>query len=182
MDKKYWNEEWKSLKLHDVLFPTPYEISNFGRVRRKKKKSDEIEIVNPTSIKGYAAFIFRSKENKPCTKYLHKMVAESFVKKERDDQSFVIHKDFDKQNNHFENLKWVDKWELASHHRHNPSARKRKITNAKLDETKVKLIKKILQRDNKTRLKMIAKRFGISHTQLNRIRSGENWGHVKADE
>ena len=58
----------------------------------------------------------------------------------------------------------------------------RKITNAKLDETKVKLIKKILQRDNKTRLKMIAKRFGISHTQLNRIRSGENWGHVTIDD
>ena len=31
-------------------------------------------------------------------------------------------------------------------------------------------------------LQLIAKRFGISHTQLNRIRSGENWGHVKADD
>ncbi len=27
----------------------------------------------------------------------------------------------------------------------------------------------------------IAKEFGITHTQLNRIRSGENWGHVKVE-
>jgi len=30
----------------------------------------------------------------------------------------------------------------------------------------------------KTRLKTIAKQFGITHTQLNRIRSGENWKNV----
>jgi hypothetical protein len=29
--------------------------------------------------------------------------------------------------------------------------------------------------------KMIAKQFGITHTQLNRIRSGENWGYVTID-
>ena len=27
--------------------------------------------------------------------------------------------------------------------------------------------------------KMIAKQFGITHTQLNRIRTGEDWGHVE---
>jgi DNA-binding Xre family transcriptional regulator len=43
------------------------------------------------------------------------------------------------------------------------------------------MIKKMLQHDN-TRLKMIAKQFGITHTQLNRIRSGENWSYVKIDE
>lgn len=183
MSKTFWNEEWKTLVMDDVILPTKYEISNHGRVRRVKKGTkDVIESVNPTNIKGYAAFILRKKNGKPCTKYVHKMVGETFIKKERDDQSFVIHKDYDKAHNHIDNLKWVDKWELASHHRHNPKARVRKITNAKLDETKVKLIKKILQRDNKTRLKMIAKRFGISHTQLNRIRSGENWGHVTIDD
>lgn len=182
MSKKIWNEEWADLELDDVILPTKYQISNYGRVRRNNKKTGELENINPTNIKGYAAFIFRSKENKPCTKYLHKIIGETFVEKERSDQKFVIHTDYDKLNNHVENLKWVDKWELAAHHRHNPRTKKRTITNAKLDETKVKLIKKILQRDNNTRLKMIAKRFGISHTQLNRIRSGENWGYVTIDD
>jgi DNA-binding Xre family transcriptional regulator len=47
-----------------------------------------------------------------------------------------------------------------------------------LTEGKVMLIKQMLRSD-KSRLKMIAKQFGITHTQLNRIRSGENWKQVK---
>jgi hypothetical protein len=31
-------------------------------------------------------------------------------------------------------------------------------------------------------LKMLAKQFGISEMQLYRIKSGENWGHVKIDD
>ncbi|MHA7843264.1 MAG: hypothetical protein ACX93I_08095 [Winogradskyella sp.] len=50
---------------------------------------------------------------------------------------------------------------------------------AKLSENNVRLIKKMLKNPNrKTRLKMIAKQFGISTTQLKRIETGENWGHV----
>jgi hypothetical protein len=42
------------------------------------------------------------------------------------------------------------------------------------------VIKTILSRPNqKTRLKMIAKQFGVSEMQIRRIASGENWGHVK---
>ncbi|HEY1055094.1 MAG TPA: hypothetical protein VGE24_08170, partial [Emticicia sp.] len=57
----------------------------------------------------------------------------------------------------------------------------RNTKNYKLTETKVRMIKKMLQNEN-TRLKMIAKQFGITHTQLNRIRSGENWGYLKTEE
>lgn len=42
------------------------------------------------------------------------------------------------------------------------------------------LIKKILSKpDQRTRLKMIAKQFGVSEMQIRRIKSGENWGQVK---
>ena len=50
----------------------------------------------------------------------------------------------------------------------------------KLTSTQVIRIKKMLQRpDNKTRLVMIAKQFNITTQQLYRIRTGENWGHIK---
>ena len=55
--------------------------------------------------------------------------------------------------------------------------RKGRITNAKLSETDVIRLKKKLRR-GKNKLYKLAKEFGITHTQLNRIRSGENWGHV----
>ncbi|MCK4664364.1 MAG: hypothetical protein KAT68_15955 [Bacteroidales bacterium] len=179
MEKGYWNEQWEEIKIKGEYTNPKHDISNYGRVKRylKDKKTT---ILKPVNIKGYDALILMSVKKKPFTTYIHKMVGEAFVEKERDDQRFVIHVDYNKQNNHTKNLKWADKWELAAHHRKNPNGRKRKITNSKLDETKVKLIKKLLLRDN-TRLKMIAKKFGISHTQLNRIRSGENWGYVKID-
>jgi uncharacterized protein YjcR len=33
--------------------------------------------------------------------------------------------------------------------------------------------------NGKTRLKMIAKQFGVSDMQIHRIKTGENWSHVK---
>lgn len=57
----------------------------------------------------------------------------------------------------------------------------RRTKNYKLTESKVRIIKKLLKNDN-NRLKMIAKQFGITHTQLNRIRSGENWKHVTIED
>ena len=58
--------------------------------------------------------------------------------------------------------------------------RKGEVTNAKLTETQVIRLKKKLIR-GKNPLYKIAKEFGITHTQLNRIRRGENWGHVKVE-
>jgi DNA-binding Xre family transcriptional regulator len=41
-------------------------------------------------------------------------------------------------------------------------------------------LKKLISDPNrKTRLKMLAKQFGISEMQVSRIKSGENWGHIK---
>ena len=97
----------------------------------------------------------------------------------------MIHLDFDKQNNRVENLKCVTKDEMVEHNRLNPAVINRKIplrnSNYKLSEPKVRIIKKLLKND-KSRLKTIAKQFGITHTQLNRIRSGENWKNVKIDD
>ena len=52
----------------------------------------------------------------------------------------------------------------------------------KLTSSVVKIIKKrILNPNRKTRMKIIAKQFGISEMQLYRIKSGENWGHITVD-
>jgi hypothetical protein len=90
--------------------------------------------------------------------------------------------DFDKENNKASNLKWVTKAEMYIHHKKNPKkiARRGQITYSKLTEGRVRLIKKkIFDPNRKTRMRIIAKQFGISEMQLYRIKSGENWGHVK---
>jgi hypothetical protein len=69
---------------------------------------------------------------------------------------------------------------MYAHHKLNPNYKKGVINNAKLSETDVIRLKKKLKR-SKNKLYKIAKEFGITHTQLNRIRSGENWGHIHVD-
>ena len=118
---------------------------------------------------------------------MHRLVAELFLDKPRDDQKFVIHLDNNRQNNYYKNLRWVSEPEKRAHQdkmdpgwssRGNYGTRK----YHKLTETQVKRIKKKINDPNrKTRMKMIAKQFGISEMQLYRIKSGENWSSVTAD-
>lgn len=181
-----WVEKWTPIVIdvEGVEKPPRYEVSNFGRLK-SFQNNEKGEIIKGSVIQGYKSLNIRLPKGKSFNRYVHKFVAETFVEKPSLDHKFVIHLDFDKMSNHFENLKWVTKDEMVAHNKLNPAVINkpipRRTKNYKLTETKVIMIKKMLQHDN-TRLKMIAKQFGITHTQLNRIRSGENWGYVKIDE
>ena len=179
-----WAEKWVSIVFEGVEKPPRYEVSKFGRLR-SFQNNEKGEIIKGSVIQGYKSLNIRLPKGKSFNRYIHKLVAGAFVNKSSIDHKFVIHLDFDKMNNHFENLKWVTKDEMVIHNRNNPAIINKLIPkrtkNYKLTETKVIMIKKLLQHDN-TRLKMIAKQFGITHTQLNRIRSGENWSYVKIDD
>ena len=99
---------------------------------------------------------------------------------------FVIHKNYDKKDNHYSNLQWVSRSELTAHNLKNPTVIAAKLKYkqnpkySKLSPAKVKMIKrKIFDPNRKTRMRLIAKQFGVSEMQLYRIKSGENWGHIK---
>ena len=179
-------EKWLPITIlvEGVENPPRYEISNFGRIKSFQSNNPKGEIIKGSVIQGYKSLNIRLKNGKSFNRYVHKLVAEMFVKKPSENHKFVIHKDFDKQNNYYENIIWATKEEMVEHNRANPAVlnkpHPRQTSNYKLNEIKVRMIKKLLKKDN-TRLKMIAKQFGITHTQLNRIRSGENWGHVVED-
>ncbi len=180
-----WIERWASIIIDVVgIERLPrYEVSNFGRLK-SFQNNVKGEIIKGSVIQGYRSLNIRLSKGKSFNRYVHKLVAENFVQKPSPDHKFVIHLDFDKVSNHFENLRWVTKDEMVAHNKDNPAVINKSIPtrtkNYKLTEIKVKMIKKLLLNDS-TRLKMIAKQFGITHTQLNRIRSGENWGYVNAD-
>jgi len=187
-DKKvinFWNEKWVPIEFEGVENPPRYEVSNYGRLRSYQNEEKGGTIIKGSVIQGYRSLNIRIPGGKTINRYVHKLVAELFGKRESENCKYVIHLDFDKQNNRAENLKWVTKEEMVEHNRVNPAVVNRKIPtrtrNYKLTEIKVRMIKKLLKSE-KSRLKMIAKQFGITHTQLNRIRSGENWKHVKVDD
>ena len=178
------NEEWKPYYNNTWSDDDQYLISNYGRVKRKKTYEENWKLAKTHSLGGYDGFWFKKKDKKrTSSSYVHRLVALLF-KERKENQKFVIHLDFDKTNNKAANLKWVNKTEMFEHHKKNPKkiARKGNRTYSKLTEGRVKLIKrKIFDPNRKTRMRLIAKQFGISEMQLYRIKSGENWGDVKID-
>ncbi|MDN5199726.1 HNH endonuclease [Fulvivirgaceae bacterium BMA10] len=172
------NERWKEVNFNTKLTHPKYEVSNLGRVRSYALDPDKGKIIRGGNVNGYRSISVRFDKKISRQFYVHRLVAETFLKKDGTDQHFVIHLDYNKENNSIYNLKWATEKELTSHNNKNPQVLKRRVTGYKLTEPDVRIIKKLLKSD-KTRLSMIAKRFGITHTQLNRIRSGENWGHVE---
>lgn len=58
--------------------------------------------------------------------------------------------------------------------------KKKKHKGMKLTSTQVMHIKLLLKRERP--LKQIAKQFDISEMQVWRIKSGENWSHIKIHE
>lgn len=179
MIRNYYNEEWKDVVFDDKIAEfEKYKISNYGRVI-KCRGYDEV-LVKESFINGYQTLPLKQKVNKKSTsRYIHKLVAQHFL--EKGDGIYVIHLNYDKKDNKVENLKWATKKEKETHQFSNPEYinRPKKRTYSKLTEAKVRLIKrKIHDPNRRTRMKMIAKQFGISEMQLYRIKSGENWGSV----
>ncbi len=120
--------------------------------------------------------------------YVHRFVATAFVERPSPEHSNVIHIDYNNQNNHCNNLKWVTHEELTFHNNNNEriikdrESRKGRFNKGnKLNETKVVALKNALVR-GKTSTKTLSKQFGVSEAQIRHIKRGGSWAHVKADE
>jgi len=185
MIRDFKNEIWAPYSNDLWSDEDEYLVSNLGRIQRKKVSDNEWKLSKTSLIGGYDSFWIRKKGKKSSSScYVHRVVALLFLER-KEGESFVIHLDFDKLNNKATNLKWVNKTDMFLHHKNNPKkiARKGQVTSSKLTEGRVRLIKKkIFDPNRKTRMRLIAKQFGISEMQLYRIKSGENWSHVKMDE
>ena len=177
-------EIWKPFRRDTWRENENFKVSNFGRVIRFKYKA-EGELLNNYQLGGYPAFYALKKAGKSDLIYVHRAVAELFLDPPQQGQKYVLHKDFNKANNHVDNLMHASQKELTQHNLKNPSvikAKKESLKNprySKLTAGRVRLIKrKIFDPNRKTRMRIIAKQFGISEMQLYRIKSGENWGHI----
>jgi len=178
METTFKTERWHEIDFETNLLHDKYEVSHLGRIKSYAIDKDNGRVLRGGNVNGYRCITVKFGEDMTRQYYVHRLVAETFLTKEIKDQHYVIHLDYDKQNNSIYNLKWATEEELVAHNNKNPEVLKRRTTGYKLTEADVRVIKRLLK-SHKTRLSMIAKRFGITHTQLNRIRSGENWGHVK---
>lgn len=198
MMNSYWDEQWKEIDLGGDKLRYHYAISNYGRIVSFSDSIEKGRLLKGSLVDGYPVFRYKqfyksaagtTIKNKQL--FVHKLVAKYFGHERSSEHEYVIHLDYNKLNNHIDNLKWTTKREMELHQQKNPNVlkarEKRKETKPykghKLNATQVKrLKKKIFDPNRKTRLKIIAKQFGISEMQLYRIKSGENWGHISIND
>lgn len=188
--KSLSNEKWKPaiITTNGIIYEPVNElkVSNLGRVIKIVKGKEEPILCKQTVMVGYYAITARCTDGKTRSMYVHRLVAMAFVKKATEEHTIVIHKNFEKLENEASNLDWMT---LKKHYKYRTTTPlfkavdRRFKANQKLTEESVALIKKLVNDPNrKTRMKMIAKQFGISEMQLYRIKNGTNWGYVKALE
>ena len=183
--KSFWNEQWKEIELVDEVKPNQrkYAVSNYGRVVSYKENIESGRLLKCGFIEGYQVLSLGRKVK--FSRCVHKLVAHYFLPEPKPDQNYVIHFDFDKQNNSVKNLQWATREQIKLHQEQNPrvlSSRKNRTKRSKgpkLTDQQVKRLKKAISDPNRKRTyKQIAKRYGISEMQLYRVKSGENWSHV----
>jgi hypothetical protein len=189
MLKKFTGEVFKDLHIHPHL-RRRYAISNYGRLVSYTESIDDGKVLKGSNTEGFRTFGYKVPK-KGGKKYsyhhimLHRKVAELFLPKESEDQTYVLHLDHRKDNDHVSNLKWATRAEQLEHWKKSPNViaaryAPREIKGRKLTSTDViRLKKRIFDPNRKTRMKLLAKEFNISEMQLFRIKRGENWGHIK---
>lgn len=187
----YPNEEFREIAMEYKL-KLRYAISNKGRLVSFSDQIIDGRLLQGGLVDGYRSFHYKVRTPEKILYkhyYLYKLVATYFIPKTSEDQKYVLHLDYVRDNDDVRNLRWATYDEMIAHGKKSPhviEAKKRLIEHninadgRKLTATKVILIKKLLNNPNRTtRLKMIAKQFGVSETHIKRIASGENWGHIK---
>lgn len=187
----YPNEVFKELIIKDKL-RLKYAISNYGRVVSFSDNMENGRLLKSSLTSGYQFFryvLYVEGKRKFKNIAIYKLVAEYFVEKPSEAHKYVLHLDHSRANDNWKNLKWATYEEQRAHINKSPRVVnalanlhefKRNTRGQKLTETQVIILKKkLLDPNRKTRLKILARQFGVSEMTLHRIRTGENWSRVK---
>ncbi|MEQ8580557.1 MAG: hypothetical protein RIC30_21420 [Marinoscillum sp.] len=173
-------EEWKVWESDEIR--NKFLVSSYGEV--KSLYFDPPKLLKHYKNMGYRAIPTRKKDGKNTLIYVHKVVAELFVPNPKN-HTHLIFIDENKGNPEADNLRWVDKATFKDHmskyHKSAYTYDKDFTPNNKLTRTQVAVIKKMMGDPNrKTRVKIIAKQFGVSVGTIFSIKRGDSWKHVKA--
>lgn len=182
--KEYWNEEWYRVDFGVATKTCHYEISNFGRIRSIEKTTGRERLLKGAKARGGLIMLNQKlKDGSTGIVYIHRFVAEQFVDRPSEEHEYILHKDYDKSNNHYSNLVWATEEEWKKYQKKNPNHKGRpaRTKNYKLTETQVRMMKKLLKR-GKTKRKIIAKQFGVSENCAYKIEKGIRWSHVTIDD
>jgi HNH endonuclease len=179
-------DEIKRLKAEIVFHDT--KTANYSQTLAKIEETKALlDKVKSSYKRRYKKY--ETKRRRTFGNLVHRLVATAFVEKPSEKHNLVAHLDYNKHNNHHSNLKWMTREENVKHQLKSPFviqskivvANKKdtdKVTNAKLTISEVMILKKRMNEG--VALRILAKRYAVTETQLLRIKRGENWAKVPA--
>ncbi len=187
MISKIAGEEWKQLKISNhKSFRRKYAVSSAGRAASFINDiKEDGKILKGSLTSGYRTLNLHL-EGGSGTIYLHREIAKLFFKKSSPRYKYVIHLNYKKEDNRLSNLKWTTLEEMSGHQQKSPQKiaykkiQANRTVGLKLNVVKVKSIKEIINNPKrKLTYKQMAAKYNVSEMTLYRIKSGENWGHIK---
>lgn len=168
-------ERWRSISGFDGL----YEVSDMGRVRsldRKVKRGDQYltvrgRVMTPSMAgKGYRK-VTLCRDGKQTHRYMHALVLETFVGPAPAGMEGA-HGNGRRDDNRLTNLRWDTRsGNFADKIIHGTATSGERHGRRKLCAADVRQIRRASGNQN-----IIAARFGISRSQVYRIKMGLNWG------
>ncbi len=169
-----------------------YAVSNKGRIISFNSDIKFGKLLKGAMIDGYRFFKYKTTiDGKIKNKhfFISKLVAENFIPKADENQTYVLHLDRVRDNDDVKNLQWASREEMLEFGKKSPfvlAAKKKfqednlKANGTKLTITKVMVIKKILAKpEQTTRIRMIAKQFGVTPEHIRKIKKGICWDRVE---
>lgn len=179
------NEIWKDVEEFDNY----YQISNYGRLRSKKRKINSSvqscgyrynnpKIMSPQNNgKGYLQY-YVSFNKKRVMKYAHRLVAKYFISNP-ENLPEVNHINGIKTDNRVENLEWVTIQENKNHAVKNGlMASGENSTSAKITQLQVDVLRRLFKINPKFNREKAKEKMGVSSAQISRIIHGTRWKHL----
>lgn len=181
-------EKWKLIEFpKKVKLQKKYLVSNTGKLSSYYDSPKEAQKLKAKRIEDYHCISLRMFGVKKSL-FVHRLVAEAFLRQPTPKHKFVIHLDHNKSNNNASNLKWVTLEQQVEHRKSSPAVKRalkdRILQDGNyskvLNEKKVTKIKEEIWNPKRKRtLKQIAEAYGVSEMNIYRIKSGEFWYKIK---
>jgi len=173
-------EIWKSV----IGFEEGYEISNFGRLKSKKRLVDYgwKQCIRPSKIlsfrKGKYGYLYTVISINKIRKTVkaHRLVAITFLPNPLNLPD-INHKDGNKSNNYLSNLEWCNKSHNIKHAYKLGLKKSKKGQDSHLSKINKNIVDIIRfeYRNKKYSQNKLAIKYNISQSQINRIVNFKNW-------
>lgn len=163
------SEAWRPIPGYEGL----YEVSDIGRVRSLGSRARVLKLI---SLNGYLK-VNLSKEGKRRQEYVHRLLAEAFIRSPIPKHLEVCHGDGNRENNILHNIRLDTRRSNAQDRKaHGTELFGERHHNSKLSEDQV-----IQIRSSQESARLLAEKFGVSSVQIRNVKKGTSWAHVKKD-